>query len=110
MEDEEHIKAVLAGSAEVNLPPAATTYFINFAIESGWDCEEYGLQIEFLLATALEDKGRSKKVYRQELPELRLCGNPSATAGAAVGSGEAKPYVGGQHARSGAFSAWNSAR
>ncbi len=46
MEDEEHMKAVLAGTAEVNLPPSAATYFSNFAIERGWDYEEYGLQIE----------------------------------------------------------------
>ena len=62
MEDEEHMKAVLAGSMEVNLPPSATTYLSNFAIERGWDYWEYGLQIDYLLTTALEKKGKSKKI------------------------------------------------
>ncbi len=48
MEDEEHMKAVMAGTTEVNLSPSAAEYFSNFAIEWGWDSEEYGLQMEYL--------------------------------------------------------------
>ena len=42
MEDEEHMAVVLAGKAVVNLSPSAVEYFNHFAVERGWDGEEYG--------------------------------------------------------------------
>ena len=71
---------VLAGNAVVNLLPSATEYFNRFAVERVWDGEEYGLQMEYLLTTALEKKGRTAEVYRETMRKLRrtrlsLCGN-----------------------------------
>ncbi len=71
MEDKEHMKLVLAGKAEFNLLPSAVEYFNCFAIERGWDNKEYGLQMEYLLTTALEKKGRTEEVYRDTMQNLR---------------------------------------
>ena len=71
MEDEEHMKLVLAVKAEVNLSPSAMEYFHRFAIERGWDNEEYGLQMEYLLTTALEKKGRTEEVYGNTMQKLK---------------------------------------
>ncbi len=66
------MKLVLAGKAEVNLSPSAIEYFNHFAIERGWDNEEYGLQMEYLLTTALEKKGRrTEEVYCDTMQKLR---------------------------------------
>ena len=46
-------------------------FFNRFAVERGWDGEEYGLQMEFLLTTALEQKGRTAEVYRETVQKLR---------------------------------------
>ncbi len=70
MKDEEHMKVVMAGTAEVNLSPSAAEYFSNLTIEWGWD-SEYGLQIEYLLTTALEKKGRTAEVYLDTMWKLR---------------------------------------
>ena len=71
MEDKEHMNLVLAGKAEVNMSPSAVEYFNLFTVERGWDNEEYGLQMEYLLTTALEKKGRTEEVYRDTMQNLR---------------------------------------
>ncbi len=62
---------VLAGSAPVNLSPSAVEYFNHYAVEQGWDGEEYNLQMEYLLTSALEQKGRTAEVYRETVRKLR---------------------------------------
>ena len=71
MEDEAHLAKVLTGQAAVNLSPSAVEYFSRVAIERGWDGEEYGLQVEYLLTTALEKGGRTAEVYRDAMRNLR---------------------------------------
>ena len=46
-------------------------YFSNFALKRGWDHEKYGLQVEYLLTTALERDGITKRVYCQMMKKLR---------------------------------------
>ena len=70
MEDEEHMRAVLKGATEVNLPPAAGMHFSNFAVKRGWNFKMYGLQIEFLFTPGLKSEGRSKRTYHKMLQEL----------------------------------------
>ncbi len=71
MEDEEHMALVLAGRALVNLSPSAVEYINHLAMERGWDGEEYNLQMEYLLTSALEQKGRTAEVYRETVRKLR---------------------------------------
>ena len=71
MEDEEHMAKVLAGKAAVNLSPSAVEYFNRVAVERGWDGEEYGLQVEYLLTNALDKGGKTAEVYRDAVQTLR---------------------------------------
>ena len=62
---------VLAGRALVNLSPSAVEYINHLAMERGWDGEEYNLQMEYLLTSALEQKGRTAEVYRETMQKMR---------------------------------------